>query len=350
MANENDTNWEETNYTEENEEQTSVNYDDDSIDEDESGDRLELSGNGQGKKRQMAILLFLIIVLVIIGLFLILRIVGNSANRGESQNTVPSAVEVSDNQDLQSDLTSSFFDESSDKTADLMSVGFNENGEATIVDTGNQDNPAATVADVAPADGIKADDLFSASEAEAKKADEKVNKAEAKENAVKEAEEKDSAKESNKGRANNSIMVAWNKTVRQNPFKPPVINRAYEDKYDKMDGMQFEIIEPPTKLVPDRNIEKLLQTQISGILYDENSPSAIVNLAGRDEFVKVGDEISGYKIKKITRNKVEISYKNNTYVASVGELFVPGKLESQPAVANLSNKFAGRYKQEDVEE
>ena len=145
-------------------------------------------------------------------------------------------------------------------------------------------------------------------------------------------------------------MVAWNKAARQNPFKPPVIQQAFDDKYENMDGMQFEIIEPPTRLVPDKNIEKLLQTQISGILYDESSPSAIVNLAGKDEFVKIGDEISGYKIKKITRNKVEISYKNNTYVASVGELFVPGKLEAQPAVANLNNKFAGRYKNKDVEE
>ena len=68
------------------------------------------------------------------------------------------------------------------------------------------------------------------------------------------------------------------------------------------------------------------------------------------EVVKIGDEISGYKIKNITRRKVEISYKNNTYVASVGELFVPGRLEAQSAVDNLNDKFAGRYKNKDVEE
>lgn len=348
MANENDTNWEETGYTEE-----QGSYED--IDESQEEYELEdsdIQSSNPDKKKQMAILLVLIIILAVIGLFLIVRIVsGGSANRMETPSAAP-AVEVTDTQDLQSDLASSFFDESSDKTTDMMSVGFNDNGEATIVDNGAQDELVATVADVSQSDTLKSDDLFEAavndtSKQEAQANADKTNK----QNEDKAKEDKKATKDKNTtGRANNSIMVAWNKAARQNPFKPPVVHQEYEDKYEQMDGIQFEIIEPPKRLVPDKNIEKLLQTQISGILYDEDSPSAIVNLAGRDEFVKIGDEISGYKIKNITRNKVEISYKNNTYVASVGELFVPGKLEAQPAVANLSNKFAGRYKQEDVEE
>ena len=89
---------------------------------------------------------------------------------------------------------------------------------------------------------------------------------------------------------------------------------------------------------------KLLQTQISGILFDNESPSAVINLGGVDYFVKAGDTISVYTVNDISKNQVQITYKNNSYVASVGELFVRGKLESQPAIVNIENKFAGRYK------
>ena len=80
------------------------------------------------------------------------------------------------------------------------------------------------------------------------------------------------------------------------------------------------------------------------ILYDEENPSAIVNLNGMDHFVKAGDVVSGYTIDSITKDKVQVSYKNNSYVASVGELFTRGSLDKQRAVVNLENKFAGRYK------
>ena len=96
--------------------------------------------------------------------------------------------------------------------------------------------------------------------------------------------------------------------------------------------------------VSDENLTRLLQTQISGILYDEVSPSAIVNLNGVDQFVKIGDTVAGYTIESITKDKVQITYKNNTYVASVGELFTRGVLEKKRAVADLENKFAGRYR------
>ena len=58
--------------------------------------------------------------------------------------------------------------------------------------------------------------------------------------------------------------------------------------------------------------------------------------------VKIGDNVGGYVIEGITQNQVQITYKNNTYVASVGELFTRGSLESNQAVVNLENKFAGR--------
>ena len=154
-----------------------------------------------------------------------------------------------------------------------------------------------------------------------------------------------SSNELNIPEPNNTIMVSYNPTARQNPFKPPVVNPE-DDKeaYQQLNNTGFEVIEPPVTAIEDENLTRLLQTQISGILYDDKSPSAIVNLNGVDQFVKIGDVVEGYKIQNITRDKVQISYKNNSYVASVGELFVKGALEKQSTVANLESKFAGRYK------
>ena len=149
---------------------------------------------------------------------------------------------------------------------------------------------------------------------------------------------------------NNDIIVSYDKVARLNPFKPPVFEAEAEiaKTYGSLNNTDFEIVEPPSSSVPDENLTKLLQTQVSGILYDEESPSAIVNLNGVDTFVKAGDVMSGYKIQTITRDKVQINYKNNSYVASVGALFVKGMVESRPAVANLEKKFAGRYKEDDT--
>lgn len=148
---------------------------------------------------------------------------------------------------------------------------------------------------------------------------------------------------------NNDIIISYDKESRVNPFKPLVQEKAREiaRSMERLNNTDFEIVEPPVASVPDANLTRLLQTQVSGILYDDESPSAIVNLNGADTFVKVGDTFSGYKIQAITKDKVQIYYKNNSYVASVGTLFVRGLLESRPAVANLEKKFAGRYKEED---
>ena len=215
-----------------------------------------------------------------------------------------------------SDLANSFFNNASNESSDMMSVNFNENGETNVVTGEGENVQTATVTDVSSSDGVSETDLF---------------------------ENQDSQTGSN-NEDNNSIMVVYNKASRLNPFKPPVVDRSLDQAYETINNTQFEIIEPPVTSVPDENLTKLLQTQISGILYDTESPSAIINLNGLDQFVKTGDTISGYKIESITKDKVQISYKNNSYVASVGELFTRGSLEKQPAVVNLENKFAGRYK------
>ena len=244
--------------------------------------------------------------------------VQQSSNSSNNEQKYDQTIDVSalPQQTNSEDLANSFFNEASGENPNMMSVNFGENGEAKV-NTGEGENAqVATVTDVSNTDGVSETDLF----------------------------ENQNSSNLSTGEENNSIMVVYNKASRVNPFKPPVIDKSLDQAYETINDTQFEIIEPPITSVPDENLTRLLQTQISGILYDAESPSAIINLNGLDQFVKTGDTISGYKIESITRDKVQISYKNNSYVASVGELFTRGSLEKQPAVANLENKFAGRYK------
>lgn len=219
-------------------------------------------------------------------------------------------------QQANADLANSFFNEAGGESSDMMSVNFNENGETNVLTGEGENAQVATVTEATNADGVSETDLF----------------------------EGQGNSNLTTSEDNNSIMVVYNKAARQNPFKPPIVDNSLNEAYETINDTQFEIIEPPVASVPDENLTRLLQTQISGILFDEESPSAIINLNGLDQFVKIGDTISGYKIEGITRDKVQISYKNNSYVASVGELFTRGSLEKRPAVANLENKFAGRYR------
>ena len=217
-------------------------------------------------------------------------------------------------------LADSFFAEAGGDSAEMMSVDFNSNGETNVTTGEGVDASVATVTQTNPSEGVTENDLF-----------ENTQTAEA-------------VTTETQNEENNSIMVVYNKAARLNPFKPPVIDSTQSGEYNLLNNTEFEIIEPPVQSVPDENLTRLLQTQISGILYDEENPSAIVNLNGLDHFVKAGDVVSGYTIDMITKDKVQVSYKDNSYVASVGELFTRGSLDKQRAVVNLEQKFAGRYK------
>ncbi len=291
----------------------------------------EEAGEEPPKKKSALPLIVLLLVLLLAG-----AIVGVPKLMNKDGDSV--ANNNSQQQDMNNqsneDLAGSFFDAAGGEDTEMMSVDFNENGEGMNFDNGeeqnfdqnqdqnfeqnpdqnfeqNQEQQAPTVTEARPGEGIVESDLFA----------------------------------DQNSQENDSIMVVYNRAARINPFKPPVITSTASDiPYETINNTQFEIIEPPTASIPDENLTKLLQTQISGIMYDSQSPAAIVNINGVDQFVKTGDVISGYKIEKITKDKVQISYKNNSYVASVGELFTKGYLEQQQAVANLENKFAGRNK------
>ena len=295
-------------------------------DGDEEYEEYDEEGEETPQKKKMLIPLIVVLLLLLAGTgFGISKFMSNkNSNTANNSNYSQPAAQVNNqenagNQNTE-ELAGDFFEQAGgEETDNMMSVNFSENGEETNVmpeanqgESQNQggEEQVATVTEPQPGEGVTESDLF----------------------------------ENQSNEENDSIMVTYNKAARINPFKPPVIEKSNVIPYETINNSQFEIIEPPTAAVPDENLTKLLQTQISGIMYDSESPSAIVNLNGQDQFVKIGDVIAGYKINNITKDKVQITYKNNSYVASVGELFTRGALEKQPAVANLEDKFAGRHK------
>lgn len=289
-------------------------------DGDEDSDEYEYEDDDEAPRKGSPVILVLLIILILLaagGYFAYTKFAGGN-NTAENKTQIQQEHVDNNGQNNEfgnnEEMGDFFFNEAGGNENDMMSVGFNENGETNVStpdENGGEENvatvteqPNTTENDLSP------DDMFS---------DGDIN-----------------------GEEDNAIMVSYNKAFRLNPFKPPVLQKGEE--YSDVNNTDFEIIEPPTTSSPDENLKRLLQTQISGILYDDVSPSAIVQLNGTDQFVKIGDVISGYKIENITRNKVQISYKNNSYVASVGELFTRGYVEKQQAVVNLENKFAGRYR------
>lgn len=288
----------------------------------------EDSESAPKKGNPLGCLLLLLLLLAVIGgaVFMFL----NKKGDGIGFQQAPSAgVEQSSDVQMNNNDTTAvgdaFFNEAGGENADMMAVDFNASGETTVTSNEGGEEIVATVMEM-PA--------------------ENTNSETAQNNEQQNTDVEDlfpSDLQADPSQGSNEIMVAYNKKTRPNPFKPPIFSKQSDD-YALVGDTEFEIIEPPSSSVPDENLTRLLQTQISGILYDDVSPSAIVNLNGIDQFVKIGDVVSGYRIESITKDKVQITYKNNTYVASVGELFTRGYLEKQQAVVGLENKFAGRYR------
>jgi len=142
------------------------------------------------------------------------------------------------------------------------------------------------------------------------------------------------------GQEDNTIMVSLGHARRLNPFVPHK-RATLSTNVSEFASVPFEIIEPPTSITVDENINSLLEAKITGILYDSQSPSAVVVINGVDEFVKTGDKIFGYTITSITKDKVVIAYGKNTFTASIGQLFSPEDITSGRVVSNLEKKFAG---------
>ena len=88
---------------------------------------------------------------------------------------------------------------------------------------------------------------------------------------------------------------------------------------------------------------KVMDTVVSGILFDKYSPSAILNIEGTDYLVKKGDTVNNYKILAIAQDSVTVQLGKNTYKAGIGEILTDGQLNHNN-VSNLNKKFGGEQR------
>lgn len=125
-------------------------------------------------------------------------------------------------------------------------------------------------------------------------------------------------------------------TVKANPFLP------YRDigGSSMTDVPKFDIVEPPEVVNEASEAARLMDTIVSGILYDKYSPSAILNIEGNDYLVKKGDTVNNYKVLNITQDSVTVKLGGNTFKAGIGEILTEGSVNHNN-VSNLNKKFGG---------
>ncbi len=145
-------------------------------------------------------------------------------------------------------------------------------------------------------------------------------------------------KTSNRG----TVVVSVGGEGRENPFFPYREKKSNGLQYAGGGNINFDIIEPPATVLPDPEATKLMETTISGIMYETRNPSAIININGQDQLVRKNDKIGGYTILDITKDKVVIKSGTNIYRASVGQSIVNEEINFNE-IPNLRNKFGGAY-------
>ena len=111
-------------------------------------------------------------------------------------------------------------------------------------------------------------------------------------------------------------------TGRDNPFMPlskyvSMSNFNPEVNYDR-----FGIPKPPKDYGEQSDTNRKLMTiTVTGIMFDEQKPSAIISYEGNDYFVQKGDRLDDFKVVDIGRSFVKIAYDRNIYKAQVGQTF-----------------------------
>ena len=101
-----------------------------------------------------------------------------------------------------------------------------------------------------------------------------------------------------------------------------------------------DLLAPPEILVSNSEASQEKKKKISGIMYDKNNPSAIINIDDSDYLVRTGDYINNYKVLSITKDTVTVQLGANVYKARVGEVIQEGEINYNN-VYNLENKFGG---------
>lgn len=142
------------------------------------------------------------------------------------------------------------------------------------------------------------------------------------------------------------VAMTVESSGRANPFQPYNEIKKDEKKntFDLQKAkLQYDLVDPPNAAKADTDAEKVLTTKVSGVMYDTQSPSAILNIEGSDYLVRSGDVINGYKILAISPSVVTVQLGSNIYKAGVGELLATDGIQYN-TISNLSKKFGGAKK------
>lgn len=123
-------------------------------------------------------------------------------------------------------------------------------------------------------------------------------------------------------------------TGRTNPFMPISKYVSVNIPQTNLDYDHSGIPKPPEGYGEQKEpITKLMSITVSGIMYDEIKPSAIITFDDNDYFVQKGDKLDDYRIVDIARNYVTVGLGKNIYRANIGEEF------------KISTKYDGSAKQ-----
>ena len=134
-----------------------------------------------------------------------------------------------------------------------------------------------------------------------------------------------------------SVISIPTGTAKANPFLP------YRDLGETLvvsDVPTFSLVEPPEMVNENSDAARVMDTIVSGILFDKYNPSAILNIEGNDYLVKKGDVVNNYKVLNILQDSVTVKLGNNVYKAGIGEILTEGTLNYND-VSNLDKKFGG---------
>lgn len=114
---------------------------------------------------------------------------------------------------------------------------------------------------------------------------------------------------------------------------------------DDISPYSFNLPVPPTSLASGSVAAQITKTKVVGIMYNAQSPSAIINVDNKDYLVRTGDKIIGqeYKVMQINPTWITVSMGSNVYSAAIGELFSKDDVyKNQNDLYNLKNRFGGR--------
>lgn len=136
--------------------------------------------------------------------------------------------------------------------------------------------------------------------------------------------------------SNKMIAMSVEDTGRPDPFLP---DSERTDNKPKIKPPSY-LMAPPETITEDPDAVAVIQTKVSGIMYDKYNPSAILNINGSDHLVRSGDIINNYKVLAISPDNVTVQLGHNIYKAGVGQLFT-GDGVNYNTISNLNNKFGG---------